>query len=251
MIRAWRSSAARWSARSCRSSAIAASVFVVVCASAEQGNTSSATTARMPSRTRSDRIAVFSSAGSKCAGGSSDRAGGAMLHVMTSASRRNYIIATPKDDWLRALRNARSSFWNRWIVSSRIFMSTTVQPWPMLPRSPLSRAPTSNGRRQLALGVGDGARTGSRALPLPAHVHCSIWQVAVGVAERGDRPAADPPGIAIGSPSLSSAGVGGGGAGTPCVRSPCRLMSARTTSHTNGITRFMDVFPRLKSDPLD
>ena len=40
----------------------------------------------MPSRIRSDRIAMFSYAGSKCAGGSSDRAGGATLHVAESAS---------------------------------------------------------------------------------------------------------------------------------------------------------------------
>ena len=51
MIRAWRSSAARWSARSCRSSTIAASLLVVVCANVKQGNTNMIAAARTPSRT--------------------------------------------------------------------------------------------------------------------------------------------------------------------------------------------------------
>jgi hypothetical protein len=47
-----------------------------------------------------------------------------------------------------------------------------------------------------------------------------------------------------------AAGVEAGGAETPCVP-PVQADASTTTSHTNGITRFMYVLPHLKSDPLD
>ena len=83
--------------------------------------------------------------------------------------------------------------WNANTLFQSFFMSTTVQPAlrRLVERLVELADVRLRGRRRIRARRRCGARAPMKRAPAPAAVHCEHLQVAVGVAEGEDRPAAD------------------------------------------------------------